>query len=281
MVHRTERRPDVSDIFAGHGSDPARLAELYDLEHDDLHEDVPFWRELAARHPGRVLDVGSGSGRLLRPLIEGGASSVTAIDGSSELLARAGARIAADAALSAAAADGRIDLVHGDIRALRSSVRRPPGGYTLVVCAGVLPHLSGPEEAIRTLEDAAALLASDGRVVIDSLGPAQTPDRDLALSVDWERATPAGRVVRRSEIVRRELPDGLHVTYSTITDTVGPDGTIARLPATFRLWYPSYDGVDAMLEAAGLTAELLWGSYELEPFDAVDSERWIVVARRR
>ena len=32
---------------------------------------------------------------------------------------------------------------------------------------------------------------------------------------------------------------------------------------------------------AGLTAVLRWGSYELEPFDAVDSERWIVVAQRR
>ena len=105
--------------------------------------------------------------------------------------------------------------------------------------------------------------------------------RILALSVDWERATPSGRVVRRSEIVRRELPDGLHVAYSTITDLVGPDGTIARLPATFRLWYPSHDGVDAMLDAAGLTAELRWGSYDLEPFDPIDSERWIIVAQRR
>jgi SAM-dependent methyltransferase len=271
----------MSDIFAGHGSDPARLAELYDLEHDELVDDLAFWRELAARHVGPVLDVGCGSGRLLRSLLDGGATVVTAVDGSSQLLERARGRIKADERLSAAAADGRIELIRGDIRALRASVRRPPGGFSLIVCAGVLPHLAGPEEAIRTLEDAGALLASDGWLVIDSLGPAQTPDRDLPLSVDWERATPAGRVVRRSEIVRRQLPDGLHVAYSTITDTVGPDGTIARLPATFRLWYPSYDGVDAMLEAAGLTAELRWGSYELEPFDAVDSERWIVVAQRR
>ncbi len=271
----------MSDIFAGHGSDPARLAELYDLEHDDIADDMPFWRELAARHPGPMLDVGCGSGRLLRPLLEGGATHLTAVDGSSDLLARARTRIGADALLAAAASQGRIELVHGDIRALRSTVRRSPDGFSLIVCAGVLPHLAGPEEAIRTLEDAGGLLARGGWVVIDSIGPAQTPDRDLALSVDWERATPAGRVVRRSQILRRELPDGLHVAYSTITDMVGPDGTIARLPATFRLWYPSYEGVDAILEAAGLTAELRWGSYDLEPFDPVDSERWIVVATRR
>ena len=271
----------MSDIFAGHGSDPARLAELYDLEHDPITEDLPFWRELAARHPGPTLDVGCGSGRLLRALLDGGATRVTAVDGSTALLARARERIAADERLAAMAAADRIELVHGDIRALRSCVRRPPEGFALIACAGVIPHLAGPEEAIRTLEHAAALLAPDGWLVVDSLGPAQTPDRDLPLSVDWERSTPAGRVVRRSEIVRRELPDGLHVVYSTITDTVGPDGTIARLPATFRLWYPSYDGVDTLLDAAGLTAVLRWGSYELEPFDAVDSERWIVVAQRR
>lgn len=271
----------MSDIFAGQGSDPTRLAALYDLEHDALTEDLPFWRELAARRPGRVLDLGCGSGRLFRALLDGGASTIVGLDGSEALLRRASDRIAADEVLAVAAAAGRIDLVVGDVRAVRQAVRLPPGGFSLVVAAGVLPHLDGPQAAVEMLEGVAWALAVDGRLVIDTLGPAELPDRDLPLSVDWERTTGDGRVVRRSEVARRELPDGLHVTYSTLTDTVGPDGTIARLPASFRLWYPSGDALAAALDTAGLAVELTWGSYDLEPFDALDSERRIIVATRR
>ena len=271
----------MSDIFAGQGSDPARLAELYDLEHDVLTEDLPFWRELAARHPGRVLDLGCGSGRLFRALIDGGAAAIVGLDGSAQLLRRAADRIAADDVLAGAAAANRIDLVVGDVRHVRQAVRVPHDGFSLVIAAGVVPHLDGPEGALEMLEGVAGALGADGRVVLDTLGPAQLPHRDLPLSIDWERATPDGRVVRRSEVTRRDLPDGLHVAYSTLTDTVRPDGTIARLPASFRLWYPSTDALDGALDVAGLAVELTWGSYDLEPFDPLDSERRIIVAGRR
>lgn len=271
----------MSDIFAGQGSDPARLAELYDLEHDVLTEDLPFWRELSARNPGPVLDLGCGSGRLFRALIEGGASAIVGLDGSPQLLRRAEERIAADPLLVSADAARRIRLVVGDARGVRQSVRVPDGGFGLVVAAGVLPHLDGPEEALQMLEGVAGVLGRNGRLVLDTLGPAQLPDRDLPLSVDWERATPGGRVTRRSEVTRRELPDGMHVAYATLTDTVRPDGTIARLPASFRLWYPSSDTIERALEMTGLAVELTWGSYDLEPFDPLESERCIIVAGRR
>ena len=271
----------MSDIFAGQGSDPVRLAELYDLEHDVLTEDLPFWRELAARHPGPMLDLGCGSGRLFRALIDGGASTVVGLDGSAALLRRATERIGADDVLERAAAAQHIELVVGDVRHIRQAVRVPRDGFSMVVAAGVLPHLDGPEGALQMLEGVAGSLGVDGRLVLDTLGPAQLPHRDLPLSLDWERATPDGRVVRRSEVTRRDLPDGLHVAYSTLTDTVRADGTIARLPASFRLWYPSTDALDSALDMAGLAVELTWGSYDLEPFDPLDSERRIIVAGRR
>lgn len=270
----------MSDIFAGQGAEPERLAELYDLEHDEVDEDLDFWRELARRHPGPILDAGCGSGRLFGALLAGGASPLVGVDGSADLLARAERRIAADPDLAAAAAAGRLRLVHGDVRALTATVT-PRGTFGLVVIAGVVPHLAGPEEAVELVEGAAAMLAPHGRVVVDTLGPAQLPRRDLPLSVDWERDTPAGHVVRRSQVTCREAPDGLHVAYVTITDTVRADGTIARLPASFRLWYPSGTALVGIVETAGLMVELTWGSYELDPFDPRESERHIVVGRRR
>jgi hypothetical protein len=70
------------------------------------------------------------------------------------------------------------------------------------------------------------------------------------------------------------------VDYLTVTDAVGADGTIARLPARFRLWYPSQSALEGLLDEAGLAIELTYGSHDLEPLDE-ESERRIVIAMRR
>ena len=74
-------------------------------------------------------------------------------------------------------------------------------------------------------------------------------------------------------------PEGLRVTLSSIVDVQDPDGTIARLPASFRLWYPSHDAIARLVEAAGLAVAATHGSHDLEAFSA-DSERLIVLCRR-
>jgi hypothetical protein len=79
--------------------------------------------------------------------------------------------------------------------------------------------------------------------------------------------------------VRREAPEGLRVLFSTIVDEVRADGTIARLPASFRLWYPSPTQVIDLAETAGLGVEMTYGSHDLEPLGD-ESARCIMVARR-
>ena len=262
-------------MFAGQAADPDLLAALYDLEHEDQVEDHVFYREMARGTKGATLDIGCGSGRLFRPLMDGGARSLVGLDGSPALLRRAAARIEADPALAEASAAGRMNLVQGD-------VRRPPsvGRFELAACAGVMPHLDGPEEALRMLGALETLLAPAGLAVLDQLGPGSLPTRDLPLSVDWTREMAGQRVVRRSQMTRREAPEGLRVAYSTLTDTVRPDGTIARLPASFRLWYPSPVALVRLVDEAGLVVETTYGSHDLEPLGR-DSERCIIIVRRR
>jgi SAM-dependent methyltransferase len=266
--------PSGADIFAGQVGEPDLLAAIYDLEHDEVTSDLAFYRLLASRDPAPVLDLGCGSGRLFRPVLEGGATKVIGVDGSPALLRRAEARIAADPVLAAARDAGRLKLVLGD-------VRRPPVSdlVRMIIAVGVLPHLDGPEEAVRMLVASARRLDRAGRLVLDDIGPAGLPWRDLPLSVDWERELTGDRVVRRSQLTRRETPEGLRVDYVTLTDTVRPDGTIARLPASFRLWYPSWVVLEQLLDTAGFAVELTYGSHDLDPFHD-DSERRIVIARR-
>jgi SAM-dependent methyltransferase len=195
------------------------------------------------------------------------------IDGSSALLQRAEARIGGDERLAAARASGAIELLHGDARRLRLRDR-----FELVVLAGVIAHLEGPEDAVATLAGAARSLAPGGRVIVDTLGPGGLPQHDLPMSVDWERRIGGRRIVRRSSLELRETPEGLRVAYATLTDLVEADGTIARVPASFRLWYPSPSAVAAIAAEAELEVEAAFGSHD-EGALGDESERCIVVLR--
>jgi hypothetical protein len=146
------------------------------------------------------------------------------------------------------------------------------------VAVGVLPHLNGPEDALRLLGGVRSVLAKGGRLVLDDLGPAEMPDRDMPLSVDWRRTLGGREVVRRSELVRRASPEGLRVAFSTIADAVQPDGTIARLPASHELWYPSPEALAALVRQAGMVVELSYGSHDLEPLGRGSGRRIFVVA---
>jgi SAM-dependent methyltransferase len=250
------------------------LAELYDLEHDEIGEDLAFYREWARRMGGATIDLGCGSGRLFGVVLEGGAQRIVGIDGSRALLERARLRIDADQRLRAARDDGRIELALGDVRTLRR-----PDRFRLAILAGVLAHLDGPEDALRALDAARRVLESDGVLIVDILGPGSLPPHDLPLSVDWEKADGDRRVVRRSQLTRHEAPEGMRVDYRTLTDRIEADGTIARLPASFRLWYPSPGGLIGLAEEAELVVEAAFGSHDLDPLDE-DSERCIIVLRR-
>jgi SAM-dependent methyltransferase len=266
--------PGLADMLAGQAADAELLAEIYDLEHDDVVEDLDFYREWARRQRGNVVDLGCGSGRLFRSFLDGGAHGILGVDGSRALLERAGARISADPVLRSARAEGRIDLVLDDVR----TVARPER-FALAVLAGVLSHLDGPADAIGALRAAGRLLHDGGVVIVDLVGPGGVPNEDLPLSVDWERVVDGRRVLRRSRIDVSEAADGLRVAYETLTDLEGPDGTMARLPARFRLWYPSPSELFTLAKEADLELEATFGSHDLDPLDE-GSDRCIAVMRR-
>jgi len=220
-----------------------------------------------------VIDLGCGSGRLFGPLLDGGARRLVGVDGSAALVARAEARIAGDDRLRAARDAGRLELAQADVRTVRRRDR-----FGLAILAGVMAHLAGPEDALRALDGARRLLAPGGILIVDTIGPGGLPPRDLPLSVDWERQMGDRRVVRRSRLVRQEAPEGLRVEYSTLTDLLQADGTIARLPAGFRLWYPSPHALIGLAEEAQLAVDATFGSHDLDPLD--DGSEWCILALR-
>ena len=262
------------DPFSGQATDEDVLAELYDLEHGEEMGDRAFYREITRRVRGAVLDLGCGSGRLFRSFLDGRASRVVGVDASAAMLRRVQARIEADPTLQAAFEEGRIELVQGDVRSVRRKER-----FGLIAVAGVVPHLDGPEDLARLVGRAAKLLNPRGYLVLDDLGPAAVPVADMPLAIDWVAERGGRKITRRSQVVRREAPEGLRIVLSTVADVQDADGTIARLPASFRLWYPSLDTVARLVEAAGLAVAAVHGSHDLEAYGE-RSERLIVLCRR-
>lgn len=77
----------------------------HDLECGSYRQDLALWLELAARHPGPVLDVGSGTGRVALELVRAG-HSVIALDADPDLVSELERR-AAGLPLRTVCADAR------------------------------------------------------------------------------------------------------------------------------------------------------------------------------
>lgn len=155
-----------------------QIARYYDLTHDSLTDDIEMVLALARQAQGAVLELGCGTGRLLRPLAQAGIQ-VTGVDHSEAMLARAAARLLA---LPDAVRE-RVALVHGDMTA----PPLPAGAeFGLVVLPyNTAMHLTTPQ-TLKMLRAARQVVGENGRFFLDVINPAaiaQTPN-DRALSLE-------------------------------------------------------------------------------------------------
>src|SRR5688500_7089900 len=141
-----------------HGWD--EYAPFYDWENARTvaRRDVAFWRDLARRQAGRVLELGCGTGRLALPLMKSGAR-VVGIDRSAAMLSRAQLK-----ARRAGLAD-RMRIVHGDIR--RLPFRTRPGFGLVMAPYGMLQSLTSERDLALTLASVARVIRRDGVFGID------------------------------------------------------------------------------------------------------------------
>ena len=169
---RSRPRPRSSRVSAAgrprpHGADLVEIgsrehyedAALYDYEYRRRRADVAFYREIARRRlggPGRILELGCGSGRVTVALARDG-HQVVALDRSRPMLDRLRSRVAALPAAVAA----RITLVEADLRSFDLS-SGPPGAagpFPLAIAAfNVLEHLYTRGEVDACLRRVAAHL---------------------------------------------------------------------------------------------------------------------------
>jgi SAM-dependent methyltransferase len=162
-----------------------RIADVYDDwfgDLDDVDATTAFLDSLVARHPGRVLELAVGTGRLAIPLAQLG-HDVTGIDISTAMLDR----------LRAADPRQRVTTVHGDM-----VDDLPAGPFDLIFIAfNSLFMLTDPARQAACFQSVAAQLAPAGVFLVRAFVPWEPPRGGSHLDV---RSLSANRAVLNATI---------------------------------------------------------------------------------
>jgi SAM-dependent methyltransferase len=210
------------------------LVVWHDVECGRYTADLALWRELAAREPGPVLDVGAGTGRVSLCLVRAG-HDVTALDVEPELLDalrdRAGAlpvtTVAADA--RDFALDRRFGLIIVPMQTIQLLGARDgflaaahrhllPGGLLAIAITGAMEDFGEFEEL---------------------------PEPDRGALADWRFASQPTAV--------RALPAATRI--ERIRRTFAPDGAVLEEDDVIELAHLTVDALEAEGRAVGLEPE--------------------------
>lgn len=243
-------------------------APFYDWENAQTvaRRDVPFWRRLAAAQPGRVLELGCGTGRITIPVARAGAD-IVGIDRSSEMLARARKR------LGRARVAGAARVVRGDIRHLPFRRR---AGFSLVMAPyGILQSLTRESDLKATLASVHAVLPRGGLFVVDLV-----PDLPRWAEYSGRTSlagTSGGARLRLIESVTQDVRRRLTIFQQEYVRRKGTDQSVHRFTLTFRTL--SVRQMTGRLERTGFAIEAVLGDYDGGPWDA-RADVWVIMARK-
>ena len=243
-------------------------AAFYDWENARTlgRRDVPFWRQLAARAEGAVLELGCGTGRLLAPLARAGVP-IVGIDRSEPMLAFARRRLRrGGSALNAA-------IVRGDIRRLPFRLR----SFGLVMAPyGMLQSLTRERDLRETLAEVSRVSRRGARFGIDLVPdlPRWAEYRDRITLRGRDRS---GTPIALRESVRQDRRRGLTTFDQVYTRGWGAAREVRRFSLAFRTL--SVEQVSERLRDAGFAVEAVLGDYAGGPWDD-RADVWIIVARR-
>lgn len=137
-------------------------ADLYDIVYAEYDDDIAFYVEEAQSANGPCLEMGCGTGRVLIPAAQAGAT-VVGVEPSQPMLARARRKIAA----LPPPIRSRITLARGDMRTIKSEQQ-----FALVYAPfRAFLHLLTVDDQIAALRNIWQLLAPGGRLALNFFDP--------------------------------------------------------------------------------------------------------------
>lgn len=247
------------------------VARYYDAENAHKTEDLPFFSDLAAEADGPILDVGSGTGRVVLHLAQEG-HRVYGMEPSAAMLARAETKLAVVPDL-----DARVSMAETDLMSYT-----PPEQFALItVSYHAFMHLRSVDEQLAALARFREWLLPEGRLVVDlpEAGSLFASPDDGAMVLERTFMEPeTGHMVMQQSVSDLDRAEQL-MFITWIYDEIAGDGTVRRLvaPLTMHYYFPAEMAL--LLRQAGLQLESFYGDYEFGPFED-GSPRMIVVAGR-
>jgi SAM-dependent methyltransferase len=257
------------DWFGGEVSaeQAERFAALYDLDNPHGPSAATDWfRAIARRTGGPILELGCGTGRVAIPLAQDG-HEVVGLDRSPAMLARA-ERHAGREGVS-------LRLVEGDMRSFSFSE-----AFALIAIPFQTFLILTPEERWSCLARAREHLAPEGLLAIEVFQP--DPDRIVGLDggvrEEWTRRDPeSGRDVTKFSSTRANVDQ---VDFRWWFEEVDDEGHVTRWQRATTLHYMYRREAELLFSAAGFDLEALHGDYDGSTAGA-SSPKLLVVARRR
>lgn len=244
-------------------------APFYDWENARTvaRRDVAFWRNLAVRQTGDVLELGCGTGRLSLPLVKSGARLV-GIDRSAAMLGRVQAKA------RRAGVPDRARFVRGDIR--RLPFRTRPGFGLVMAPYGMLQSLTSERDLAATLTSVARVLRRDGVFGID-LVPDLPRWSEYKRKVTLSGARDARTHLSLRETVTQDTRARLTVFDQEYVERRGREKRVHRFQLTFRTL--SVPQMRRRLEKAGFSVRAVLGDYRGGPWHP-DADVWIILASK-
>ena len=253
------------------------IAELYDhVVPYQERQDVGFFVEAARESGGPVLELGSGTGRVLIPTAQAGIE-VTGLDLSPHMLAVCREHLKSEPE----AVHSRVKLVEGDMRQFELSRT-----FKLVTLPfRPFQHLTTVEEQLACLGCIRRHLAEGGKLILDIFNPSVESlvrqNFGEEMSDEPEFSMPDGRrVIRRHSVVSRDRTRQINYV-ELIYYVTYPDGREERLVQAFPMRYFFRFEAEHLLERAGFEVEQLYGDYDKSPYGAKYPGELIFVAGKK
>ena len=248
-----------------------QIAAYYDLEHRSFTEDVDMYLQFIEAAGDPVLELGCGTGRILRGIAESG-FAVTGVDSSAPMLEFA-RRV-----ISLEGLGDSITLIEGDFSA--TNLVAPDAFGVVIVGLDSLLHATTLDDQLAVLRAAWQALDPRGQLIVDVLNP--TPARLMAMDggLTFQGAWDMGAGARLDKLVSQTIDPADQLISSEIWyEAPTADGRVKRTRTGFTQRWIGIGELLLMLQLVGFQDWRIYGSYELDPLEA-QSDRLIVAAEK-